>query len=458
MFEEREEARKLGVAMIQLVVVVLVGFAVRAIPYSDIKPSGIAILAFLHIASFYFSDAYYQFYRRGYLEGFLQVLKYNLVFVLGIAFLSFMMEENFVISRRGIVYFAILNTLSIYVTNLVIKYFHSRVNRRIKSRRQVVLLTDGIRLDRLWTQLQDLNNANGVISAAAVFDQPQAKIDGVIMLQEEEVIHYVTHSVVDEVLISLPSDIYDIPHWVGQLELMGVDVSVVVNSLDFPTISEKRVHSVAGLGVITFSTRFYRTSHIIAKRVLDICGALVGLFICGLVGLFVAPLIRRDGGPAIFVQKRVGQNGRIFKFYKFRSMYVDAEERKKELLAQNTMHGGMFKMDNDPRITPIGKFLRKTSLDELPQFWNVLRGDMSLVGTRPPTVDEYETYTPAQKRRLSFKPGITGLWQVSGRSEITDFDQVVALDVAYIDGWTIWSDIKILLKTLKVVFLGRGAK
>ena len=122
------------------------------------------------------------------------------------------------------------------------------------------------------------------------------------------------------------------------------------------------------------------------------------------------------------------------------------------------MQGGMFKVDDDPRITKIGRFIRKTSLDELPQFWNVLMGDMSLVGTRPPTVDEYEKYTPEQKRRLSFKPGITGLWQVSGRSTITDFNDVVKLDVAYIDDWTIWKDIEILLKTVKVVFMREGAK
>ena len=122
------------------------------------------------------------------------------------------------------------------------------------------------------------------------------------------------------------------------------------------------------------------------------------------------------------------------------------------------MQGGMFKMDNDPRITDVGRCIRKTSLGELPHFWNVLKGDRSLVGTRPPTVDEYETYTPEQKRRLSFKPGITGLWQVSGRSEIKNFDEVVKLDVAYIDDWTIWKDIEILLKTVKVVFMRDGAK
>ncbi len=139
-------------------------------------------------------------------------------------------------------------------------------------------------------------------------------------------------------------------------------------------------------------------------------------------------------------------------------MRVDAEAIKEQLMDQNTMQGGMFKIDNDPRVTKIGQFIRKTSLDELPQFWNVLIGDMSLVGTRPPTVDEYEKYTPEQKRRLSFKPGITGLWQISGRSEITNFDEVVKLDVAYIDDWTIWKDFEILLKTVKVVLMRDGAK
>ncbi|CXG01896.1 glucosyl-1-phosphate transferase [Streptococcus pneumoniae] len=169
-------------------------------------------------------------------------------------------------------------------------------------------------------------------------------------------------------------------------------------------------------------------------------------------------MIRKDGGPAIFAQTRIGKNGRHFTFYKFRSMRSDAEAIKEQLMDQNTMQGGMFKIDNDPRVTKIGRFIRKTSLDELPQFWNVFIGDMSLVGTRPPTVDEYVQYTPEQKRRLSFKPGITGLWQVSGRSKITDFDDVVKLDVAYIDNWTIWKDIEILLKTVKVVFMREGAK
>jgi len=139
-------------------------------------------------------------------------------------------------------------------------------------------------------------------------------------------------------------------------------------------------------------------------------------------------------------------------------MYMDAEERKKELMAKNEMNGLMFKMQDDPRITKVGKFIRKTSIDELPQFFDVLCGNMSLVGTRPPTVDEYSQYDSHHKRRLSMKPGITGLWQVSGRSSIQNFEDVVALDVKYIDNWSLWGDIKLLFKTVAVVFTGRGAE
>ena len=155
-------------------------------------------------------------------------------------------------------------------------------------------------------------------------------------------------------------------------------------------------------------------------------------------------------------QERVGKNGRRFKIFKFRSMVVDAEARKKELEEQNKVSGGfMFKIEDDPRITRIGRFIRKTSIDELPQLFNVLFGTMSLVGTRPPTVDEVEKYDTKHWRRLSIKPGITGMWQTSGRSEITDFEEVVALDTYYIDNWSIWLDMKIIIKTAVQLVLKR---
>lgn len=195
------------------------------------------------------------------------------------------------------------------------------------------------------------------------------------------------------------------------------------------------------------------------KRAIDIIGSIFGLITTGVCFLFVAPAIySASPGPIFFKQARVGKNGRKFEIYKFRSMYMDAEKRKAELLEHNKMSGLMFKMDNDPRIIKgIGSFIRKTSIDELPQMWNVLKGDMSLVGTRPPTVDEFEKYEYHHKSRLAIRPGITGLWQVSGRSDITDFEEVVALDNKYIRNRSIGLDLRILLKTVLVVLKKRGS-
>ncbi len=195
------------------------------------------------------------------------------------------------------------------------------------------------------------------------------------------------------------------------------------------------------------------------KRIMDIAGGVVGILITALLVPFVALAIKIDSpGPVFFAQTRIGKNGRRFKIYKFRSMYIDAEARKKELEKANEMQGLMFKMENDPRITKVGRFIRKTSIDELPQFFNILRGDMSLVGTRPPTEDEFEQYNSHYRRRISMTPGLTGLWQISGRSDISDFDEVVRLDLEYIDNWSIGLDIKILFKTVGAVLKGRGSK
>lgn len=185
------------------------------------------------------------------------------------------------------------------------------------------------------------------------------------------------------------------------------------------------------------------------------------MLLTGIIFIFVAPIIYiKSPGPIFFKQVRIGKNGKKFNIYKFRSMYMDAEERKKELMAQNDIKDGMmFKMDNDPRIIKgIGNFIRDYSLDEFPQFWNVLKGDMSLVGTRPPTVDEWKQYEPYHRGRLAVKPGLTGMWQVSGRSDITDFEEVVKLDMEYVKNWNIGMDIKILFKTVGVVLKGSGSK
>ena len=211
--------------------------------------------------------------------------------------------------------------------------------------------------------------------------------------------------------------------------------------------------------VITTAIRMVRPWEMWLKRLMDIVGSCVGLLITGVACIFVVPAIKiADPGPVFFSQIRVGKNGRRFRMYKFRSMYTDAEERKKELLAHNEMKGAMFKMKNDPRIIKgIGTFIRKTSIDELPQFWNVLKGDMSLVGTRPPTEEEYDSYEMRYLKRLSVRPGITGVWQTSGRNKVNDFDDVVRLDTEYIANWSLGMDIRLLFKTVKVVFGEEGA-
>ena len=187
------------------------------------------------------------------------------------------------------------------------------------------------------------------------------------------------------------------------------------------------------------------------KRALDIVGGLVGLFLTAILFVVVGIIIKLDdGGPIFFAQTRCSFLGKRFKIWKFRSMVVDAEARKKDVA--NKVEGPLFKNDNDPRITKIGKFLRKTSLDEFPQFWNVVKGDMSLVGTRPPTPDEIEKYEVSQWQRLNVKPGMTGEWQVHGRSTVTSFEDVIQLDLQYQRKWSLMYDIKLIVKTVMVLF------
>lgn len=202
----------------------------------------------------------------------------------------------------------------------------------------------------------------------------------------------------------------------------------------------------------------FNATGLLYKRILDMVGGIVGILLLFLMYPFVTVAIKLDSkGPVLFKQKRVGKNGRIFNLYKFRSMYQDAEQQKQALLKMNEMRGAIFKLKDDPRINRVGKWLRRTSLDEFPQFLNVIRGEMSLVGTRPPTLDEVEKYEPQHLRRISAKPGITGLWQISGRNKISDFDDIVKLDCEYLDNWRFLDDIRILLKTILIVFQRTGA-
>ena len=417
----------------------------------------LTFLMVVHVISYYVSDYSKNFKFRSVVEELIQTIKYELAFLL-LAVVVFPLLEPTLhyLSIYNLLWIVGVNTLFILVLNLFIRKIWKVLSHQKKYTQRILLVTTRARIERVLKQLSTYEY--GYVSAICIVDDGSFEYSNVEVVHLDNLVTYATRAVVDQVLINLPSEKFMVADFISQFEIMGLPVAVNIAVLDFVTNSEKAIQHFGDSSVVNFSTTFYRSSDVALKRMMDIIGSLIGLVFCGIVSIFLVPLIKKDGGPAIFAQDRVGRNGRVFKFYKFRSMIVDAEEIKKDLMSQNQMQGGMFKIENDPRVTKIGHFIRKTSLDELPQFLNVLKGDMSLVGTRPPTLDEYMKYTPEQKRRLSFKPGITGLWQISGRSNITNFDDVVKLDVTYLDGWTIWKDIEILLKTIKVVFMKNGAK
>lgn len=259
--------------------------------------------------------------------------------------------------------------------------------------------------------------------------------------------------VVDEVFFYIPKDYYvDLEQYVLLCEQAGITSHLVINHLN-TQLSHTHVSMLGPLPVLTIHTVNLNPFQAAVKRLMDIFGALVGIFITVIIAFVIVPAIKLDSkGPVIFKQQRVGRYGRVFNLYKFRTMHLGAEAEKGKLLTKNEHKDGrMFKIKEDPRITRVGVYLRKTSLDEFPQFFNVLKGDMSLVGTRPPTLDEVAQYDFESLRRLSIKPGLTGMWQINGRSDIKDFEKVVALDTQYIDQWSIGLDISIMLQTVNQI-------
>lgn len=321
-------------------------------------------------------------------------------------------------------------------------------------------------LKRDWSK-----KVTGIAILEAVPEEVNGSIEGVeIKANYDTFMDWLRQAALDEVYLDVAQESEEamLPY-LEEMESMGLTVHFhlpVLDRIEKACCDEtsavrinRELSRCADGNVVTMGTVELKLRDQILKRALDIVGGLIGCIISiPIIAVVAIPLKLESPGPLIFKQKRVGRNGRVFYIHKLRSMYVDAEERKKELLAQNEMNGLMFKMEDDPRITKVGKFIRRTSIDELPQFFDVVRGSMSLVGTRPPTLDEYNRYESHHKRRLSMKPGITGLWQVSGRSNIEDFEEVVKLDVQYIDNWTIWEDIYLLFRTIGVVFGQKGAK
>lgn len=421
----------------------------------------IGFLLFCTIYSFMF-DWNREFIKRGILVELIAVTKFTVFMELAVMACLFMLQRSADVSRLVMGYFVILNILIVWLVRLAMKkalriYFTSSSNIV-----KLMIITKKAILQRTLEKLKGAMDINYEIVALACMDEDLRgqEFQGVtVNAGREDVLDLARQMPLDEVFLNLPDeDMAYVKHIIYDLESMGIACHYNIDIVERPS-KEVRVGSFGGYTVVTYSINHFDYRRMVVKRGIDIVGGLVGCLITLVITPFAALAIKLDSqGPVFFSQTRIGKNGRRFKIYKFRSMYVDAEERKKELEAQNEMHGLMFKMDDDPRITKVGKFIRKTSIDELPQFLNIVKGDMSLVGTRPPTEEEFEQYNSHYRRRISMTPGLTGLWQISGRSEIVDFDEVVRLDLEYIDNWTLGLDLKILFRTVWVVLAGKGSK
>jgi len=271
-----------------------------------------------------------------------------------------------------------------------------------------------------------------------------------------DIIH---NNIIDEVIFVVPrSWLVKIEEVMRFCEGEGVRIHLAVDYFELRFTKSKQT-DLNGFPLLTFESTPDKLWHLLVKRLLDVSCSGIALFVLSPVFLALGILIKKTShGPIFFKQTRCSLNGRKFTLYKFRTMDADAEDRLKEVMAGNEMNGPVFKMENDPRLNKVGKFLRKFSLDELPQLWNVFRGDMSLVGPRPPLPTEVEKYDSWQRRRLSIRPGITCLWQVNGRNKITDFNEWASLDLKYIDNWSLWLDMKIIFRTIPAMLSGAGAK
>ena len=400
------------------------------------------------------SEDYWTISERGYLKEFkstsIYVLKIVSLFTL---FLVIFNRKDFfnIVESLELIIYLVLAFVFIYCVRTISK----RINNRYRDdSRNIIILSDFCDLDTIG-ELPD----NYEVLAYANTSKEEFYNDKPVVHNISEIRDFLSCHRVDEIYANLSSqtslvEIFKI------FEILGIPTKINIT----PIIKEVGANTVVTFQgdniYLTSAIKIATLRQVILKRVMDIAISIVGILLTILVGLIILPIVKKQApGPLIFTQTRIGQNGKKFKIYKFRSMYMDAEERKAKLLSQNELETTlMFKMENDPRVFPFGQKLRDWSLDELPQFINVLKGDMSVVGTRPPTFDEYKQYDLQHFKRMQVKPGITGMWQVSGRSNILDFEEVVKLDMKYIENWSLRQDIKIILKTIMVVLKREGSK
>ena len=436
----------------------------KGIPYLNPLYENMAfVLVIFQLLVSFFGESFSGVLRRGFLIEMKCMIEHEICVMLLAVLYLFMSQQGVMYSRGA---FTIMCTLYFFIAYAA-RIGWKKVIRSRKfvegEKRSILIITTDAEAANVVKALRGVSYGTYHLAGVALLDKNKtgSMIQRVpVVAGADDVTAYIHKNWVDEVFFALPEHV-DIPKKIMKdCNRMGVVTHVQLAALN-ELGKNQVVEEIAGYMVLSSSINIVSSWQLLVKRLMDIAGGLVGCIFTGIIYIFIAPIMKvKSPGPVFFSQVRMGKNGKPFKIYKFRSMYMDAEERKKELMEKNNIKDGlMFKMDDDPRIIKgIGHFIRKTSLDEFPQFWNILKGDMSLVGTRPPTMDEWDKYELHHRRRLAIKPGLTGMWQVSGRSEITDFEEVVELDTKYIEQWSIGLDIKILFKTVTVVFTGSGAK
>lgn len=408
--------------------------------------------------------------KRGHYIEFLYTIRHMTVVTIMQMVYLYMSQQGEKYSRAVFVLTWVIGIVLTYTVREIWKWVvcRSLIKDNSKTQSMIIITTSNEAAD-LTDNLLTYGKGKYQIKGLCIVDREMTgeEISGIeVVASDSEILDYLCRTWVDEVFLSMGEGYESIEEkTVEDCLMMGITVHQILAKV----ISEPgKVQMVEKMNDYTVLSSAINTASLLEftiKRLMDIVGSILGLILTAILFIFVAPAIYiKSPGPIFFKQWRVGKNGKKFQIYKFRSMYLDAEERKAELMAQNKVKDGMmFKMENDPRIIGgekgkgIGNFIRNTSIDEFPQFFNILKGDMSLVGTRPPTVDEWEKYKLHHRARLAIKPGLTGKWQVSGRSEITNFEEVVKLDTEYIMNWSIGKDIKILLKTVAVVFRRDGS-
>ena len=422
--------------------------------------------------------------RSCYIE-FIQILKQTLLVFLIMTLYMFSVQGGAAYSRTTIFLTAGLHLILGYLATIGWKAFLKRTGRS-KWHRTMILVSDEGHVAEVVGNLSDQDHFKYVGVILTNRDAVGETVSGLkVVANFSNAADYICREWVDEVFIypgeaalftdisasgmgNVETDSGMLDSLTSQCREMAVPVHIRMPITAFG--GKSFVEKIGGYTVLTSTANYASPLQLAIKRLMDIVFGFFGSIIALILMAVIGPFIKHESpGPILFKQQRIGRNGKRFTCFKIRSMYMDAEERKKEFLSQNRVSDGMmFKLDFDPRIignkivdgkqvTGIGEFIRKHSLDEFPQFFNVLAGHMSLVGTRPPTVDEWKKYKYHHRARLAMKPGITGLWQVSGRSNITDFEEVVKLDTEYIQHWSLSLDIKILLKTIKVIFNKDGA-